>query len=104
MEILSTFFQGSDAISIASLILAGVITVLMAVIGHFLKQANQQLKELSTAIVGLQITLGKEQQNLIHLKAQCDTHSKKVDGEIVDLDKRIDNHELRISILEEHKK
>jgi len=100
MEILATFFQGIDTVSIISLIIAGIITMLMAVIGHFLKQVNRQLEDLSKAIVNLQITLSTEQTNIIHLKAQCDNHSRKVDEKIDEFNRSIDDHELRITMIE----
>ncbi len=104
MEFLTVFFQEANILSVVILIIASIMTGLMAVIGYFLKQANVQLKELAKAIVDLQISLGREQTNVTHLTTLLDTHCRNSERKMDDLDKRTDDHELRIVVLEEKTK
>lgn len=103
MEILTTFFESANAISLITIIIAGIITLLVGIIGHFLKQANYQLRELSETITEIQLLTRTEQNNLSHLKTQFDKQVVKMDKKIDAFDKSVDNHELRITLLEREK-
>lgn len=77
-----------------------IFGVLLGVIGHFLRQVSSNLKELSTAIVTLQIAFSKEQavseQNRIAY-AKRDTTIEN----ILDLHgKKLDSHEMKITVIQ----
>ena len=83
-------------------IVGGTILALMnGVIGYFLKDAARSLKELSHAIIDLQIAFSTEKAVTASLRSQYDKDQGITEIKLNTHAKRLDLHELDIMILKE---
>lgn len=100
MILLDATVGNSQIVNIIIMAVFAVFGVLMGVIGHFLRQVSSNLKELSTAIVALQIAFGKEQAISEQLRLACSKRDSTIDGILDVHNKRLDAHEMKITVIE----
>ena len=78
-----------------------VMLVLGGMVAYFLKETAKSLKDLSHAIVDLQIAFSKEKATTESIRNQCDRHQGLVDMRLNSHSKRIDIHDVEIAILKD---
>lgn len=100
MILLDATVGNSQIVNIIIMAVFAVFGVLMGVIGHFLRQVSSNLKELSTAIVALQIAFGKEQAISEQLRLACSKRDSTIDSILDVHNKRLDAHEMKITVIE----
>lgn len=102
ISILSILIQASPPLvnELVLLLITFIFTGVMAIMGWFLRDAAINLRNNTHAIQDMKLSFAKEQAITSGLRAQCDHHATKVDREIREHFRKLEQTNLRLTVLE----
>ena len=102
ISILSILMQASPPLvnELVLLLITFIFTGVMAIMGWFLRDAAINLRNNTHAIQDMKLSFAKEQAITSGLRAQCDHHATKVDREIREHFRKLEQTNLRLTVLE----
>jgi hypothetical protein len=100
MILLDSTINNPTAINIIIMAIFSIFGVLLGIIGHFLRQVSNNLKEVSTGIVTLQIAFSKEQAISEQNRIASAKRDSVIDGRLEYYGKKLDSHEMKITVIE----
>ena len=102
ISVLTILLQASPPLvnELVLLLITFIFTGVMAIMGWFLRDAAINLRDNTSAIQDMKLAFAREQAITSGLRVQCDHHAAKVDREIRDHLKKLEQTNLRLAVLE----
>ena len=102
ISVLTILLQASPPLvnELVLLLITFIFTGVMAIMGWFLRDAAINLRDNTSAIQDMKLAFAREQAITSGLRVQCDHHAAKVDREIRDHIKKLEQTNLRLAVLE----
>ena len=102
ISVLTILLQASPPLvnELVLLLITFIFTGVMAIMGWFLRDAAINLRNNTNAIQDMKLAFAREQAITSGLRVQCDHHAERVDREIRDHLKKLEQTNLRLAVLE----
>ena len=102
ISVLTILLQASPPLmnELVLLLITSIFTGVMAIMGWFLRDAAINLRDNTSAIQDMKLAFAREQAITSGLRVQCDHHAARVDREIRDHLKKLEQTNLRLAVLE----